>query len=90
MCYTEKFNELYESLRIDIIHAVQRLGKDSEVGFKTIKINKDELCFNLGGSSYIVEINEDNLFDQYGHQYCFSDLDMEYLCQLVDYINDLK
>lgn len=91
MNYTEKFNDLYEQMRLDVINKVREIGKESVVGFKTIVVTNDELNFNLGeGSSYLIEIGEDNMFDQYGYSYSFSNLDIEDFCSLVDYLNELK
>lgn len=90
MNYSEKFNTLYEQMRLDVINKVREFGKESLVGFKTIIPTNDDLNFNLSDSSYLVEIGEDYVFDQYGHLHNFSTLDIEEFCSLVDYLNELK
>lgn len=90
MMHIEKFNELYEQVRLDIIKKVQKIGKTSIVGFKTIKIKDSDSQFCISGSGYIVEVGEDYLFNKYGQSFNFSCLDFEDLCNLVDYLNTLK
>lgn len=84
MGYREKFDNLYEEIRIEILSLVQELGKDSDVGFKTIKIHED-YQFNVN-DTYMVEIGEDYLFDKYGHSHSFGNIDFEDLCTLVDFL----
>lgn len=88
--YIGKFNELYELVRLDAIKKVQKIGKDSEVGFKTIKIKDSNFQFSILWNGCITEVGEDYLFNSYGHSFNFSCLDFEDLCNLVDYINTLK
>ncbi len=90
MSFKEKCDNLYEELRLNIIRKVKEIGKDSHVGFKTIKIEDEDFHFTLSAYSYLVEIGEDYLFNKYGHSYDFSALYIEDLCELVDYLNTLK
>lgn len=85
MNYTEQFDKLYELTRLEIINKVREIGKDSKVGFKTIKID-NEWEATLPDGKIIFELGEDNVFDFYGYSYSYSALDIQELCGLADYV----
>lgn len=89
MTFTKKLEILNNDLCETIAIVVNKKGKDSKVGYKTIKIKGSPDKYYLG-SSYLVEVGTDYLFDYYGYQYDFSVLSMGELCELVDYIKQLK
>lgn len=85
--YTGILEDLWEEMRIAIQKKVAEKGVQSDVGFKTIRINY--YCdADLGGSGGVLaEIGENLIFDNDGYQYNYGVLDYEQLAELTDYIN---
>ena len=51
-------------------------------------IHSDDAMFNLGSNGWLVEISQDGLFDNDGHEYSFDSLNLEDLCIAVDSVID--
>lgn len=51
-------------------------------------IHEDDAMFNLGSSNWLVEISEDELFDNEGYSYSFDSLNLEDLCIAIDSVID--
>lgn len=86
--FADKLNNLWEEMRVAITRKVIAIGVDSEVGFRTIKLNDFVIDVDLNGGS-LKEIGIDGIFNEDGYQYGYGVLTHEQLAVLTDYINKL-
>ncbi len=84
--FADKLNNLWKEMRVAITRKVIAIGVDSEVGFRTIKLN-DFLIY--GDFGILKEIGIDGIFNEDGYQYGYGVLTHEQLADLTDYINKL-
>lgn len=87
--YTEKLEDFWEEMRIEIRNKVRELGADSNfTQEKTVQVT---CCNNtvLGNGGTLMEIGESDIYDEDGYVYTYVELQYEELAELVDYLNDL-
>ncbi len=86
------FEKLLEELLIEVevtlIDAIKEKGHKSPYSSsKCLKIQNDELMFNLESSRYLIAIDSDlNLIDDCGYQYSLLVLDTENLMQVANHL----
>ncbi len=79
--FTTKYNDLIEEMK----NSINTMLVENDVDF--LKIEKDDLMFNLDGGRYLSDIKENGiLVDNYGYEYYFEILETERLCEVVDYL----
>lgn len=86
------FFERLESLGSEIVERIKRLVADNGVesdyaNIEVLKIDNDNLNFNLEGGRYLVEVSKNELIDNHGYRYDFFVLDLELLAQIADYFS---
>ena len=87
MSYTEKFNSLLDEARKSIISFVNNKGVESDhQSTKVIKIEDENLQFNLDGDRYLSEISSCELIDNHGYTYAFGVLEKSQFFELADNI----
>ena len=82
-----------ETLKSDIIARFQELipfyGTESRHSSDNVlKIDKDNLMFNLEGGRYLTEIAVTYISDNLGYRYEFELLTIEELCEVADYFDE--
>ena len=87
--FTEQLQELRERVEQSISKNVAEKGVASKFMSKmAIKVD-GELCHNLDGSRWLVEVTQNELIDNQGYQYQYDVLGLDDLCGIADYFESI-
>lgn len=89
MDFSIKLMNLYEEVVKSFLYAkaIIENGEHSEhTNAVVVKIEDEDLMFNLENGRYLTEVSQYKLFDNKGYQYSFDVLNYEQLCELADYV----
>lgn len=82
----EKYKQLWKEVFINLDKLIEEKGKESEYNNeKVLKIENEDLQFNLGAYHYLKEISKNFLISNYGYEYHFDNIELENLCKILDY-----
>ena len=82
-----KLDIFEQEIKDRVAALIKKKGVPSVFTNSTVLSVKDpEVSFNLGVSSWLVEISEDRLIDANGNQYYFDALPLDKLCLAIDSI----
>lgn len=90
----EKLGAKLEAFNQEVKNTIKELLKTKGVVSRydnsclVLVIQDDNAMFNLGSSNWLVEISEDELFDNEGYSYNFDSLKLEDLCIAIDSVID--
>lgn len=89
-----KIGESYTKLRVKLFNELEKLidkkGKESEYfSNRVLKIDNENLQFNLSNNHYLEEISKSYLISNNGYTYSFDCLEFEKLCKILDYYEKL-
>lgn len=90
----EKLGAKLEAFNQDVKDTIEALLETKGVPSRftnsrlVLVIHEDDAMFNLGSSNWLVEISEDELFDNEGYSYSFDSLNLEDLCIAIDSVID--
>ncbi len=85
-----ELNDLNERIVESIVKNVANKGTASNFCPRmTVKVDMTHK-FCLSGVRYLSEVGQNKLIDDKGYQYDFYVLSMDDLCDLADYLEDLK
>ena len=91
----KSFIELHSELKTSVMLAIQLAvskskTKSKHISENVIHINDDKLSYNMSGSHWLTEIAEGKMLCNDGYHFSYDVLDLEQLCELADYCNNLK
>lgn len=90
----EKLGAKLEAFNQDVKDTIEALLETKGVPSRftnsrlVLVIHDEDAMFNLDSRRYLVEISEDELFDNEGYSYNFDSLKLEDLCIAVDSVID--
>lgn len=84
--FAEQLQEFTERVEQSISKNVAEKGVASEFMSKMALKVDGELCYNLDGNRWLVEVTQNELIDNQGYQYQFNVLDLDELCNIADYL----
>jgi len=90
----ETLDDKLEELNNEIIQRIGTLLEDKGVPSETqsqtkvLKVEDEDVMFNLESLRYLVEINETKLIDSSGYEYNLDVLSVEQLCEVVDSLSN--
>ncbi len=86
MTFQKRLEQLINDAENTIKTLIQTEGVKSEFSYGLVlKIEDENLMFNLGSSRYLIEISEKELIDNSGYTYSYGVLQPEQFMELVDY-----
>jgi len=81
----DKYTELEQKVVDKIGELLETQGVNSaQHNAKVLRVEDEEMMWNIEGGRYLVEINESQLIDNKGYTYALDVLDLERLCEVVD------
>lgn len=81
MSYTERFDKLYEDLRLVVRNKVKEIGQPIETEGYVDLVTR--------GGVEISTVGEDVIYNKDGYEFSYSELDVEDFCMLADYVQTL-
>ena len=83
--YQDKYNKLEQEISKKIEALIKRKGVESQFSSKKVLKLNDENQYNMiGCNTYAVEITGSYIIGENGHQYYYSALSLERICEIVD------
>jgi hypothetical protein len=89
--FEERKEALIDDMKQTIATIIYHKGSPSKEFSEKILKPDDGFMFNIDGypsGSYVIEVGADRLNSNFGHQYDYSSLGIDELCQLVDHLVD--
>jgi len=85
MTLTEKYEAFWNDIILKLEELIDQKGVESEhSNSRVLKLENEELMYNLGDSHYVTEISKTALVSESGYTYGHCAIDIEQLCEIID------
>lgn len=85
MTLKTKYEILWNDIILKLEQLIDQQGVQSEYSTsRVLKIENEELMYNLGDSHYVTEISKTSLVSKNGYEYGHCEIDIEQLCEIID------
>ncbi len=89
--YVSQLDTFLDKMKAVIAKRVKSQGSESKfTSGKVITIYNDDYNFNLDGGRWLLEVDEQRIYDNCGYHYDYSVLEATQLAELTDYIKGYR